>query len=85
MEVTPSGTMLLVENKDVPGVIGNVGTLLGNLNINIAAYLLNRSGENGNAFAVIRVDNPLTDQDLEQLSGIDEIQSVKQIQVDEVI
>jgi D-3-phosphoglycerate dehydrogenase len=85
MEVTPSGTMLLVENKDVPGVIGNVGTLLGNLNINIAAYLLNRSGENGNAFAVIRVDNPLTDQDLKQLSGIDEIQSVKQIQVDEVI
>jgi hypothetical protein len=58
---------------------------LGNLNINIAAYLLNRSGENGNAFAVIRVDNPLTDQDLKQLSGIDEIQSVKQIQVDEVI
>ena len=85
MEVTPIGTMLLVENKDVPGVIGNVGTLLGNLNINIAAYLLNRSGENGNAFAVIRVDNPLSDQDLQQLSGIEEIQSVKQIRVNELI
>jgi D-3-phosphoglycerate dehydrogenase len=85
MEVTPIGTMLLVENKDVPGVIGNVGTLLGNLNINIAAYLLNRSGENGNAFAVIRVDNPLSDHDLQQLSGIEEIQSVKQIRVNELI
>ena len=57
---------------------------MGNLNINIAAYLLNRSGENGNAFAVIRVDNPLSDQYLHRLSGIEEIQSVKQIRVNEL-
>ena len=30
MEITPIGTMLFVENKDVPGVIGSVGTFLGN-------------------------------------------------------
>ena len=81
MEVTPQGTMLLVENNDVPGVIGNVGTLLGNLNINIAAYLLNRNGENGKAFAVIRVDNPLTKSDLKKLSQIEDIQSVNQIHI----
>ena len=81
MEVTPQGTMLLVENNDVPGVIGNVGTLLGNLNINIAAYLLNRNGENDKAFAVIRVDNPLTKSDLKKLSQIEDIQSVNQIHI----
>ena len=70
---------LLVENNDVPGVIGNVGTLLGNLNINIAAYLLNRSGEDGKAFAVIRVDNRLSNDDLIKLSEIQDIQSVNQI------
>jgi D-3-phosphoglycerate dehydrogenase len=69
----------LVENNDVPGVIGNVGTLLGNLNINIAAYLLNRSGEEGKAFAVIRVDNRLSNDDLNKLSEIQDIQSVNQI------
>ena len=79
MEVTPRGTLLLVENNDVPGVIGNVGTLLGNLNINIAAYLLNRSGEEGKAFAVIRVDNRLSNDDLNKLSEIQDIQSVNQI------
>ena len=79
MEVTPRGNMLFVENKDIPGVIGKVGTLLGSLNVNIAAYLLSRSRENDHAFGVIRIDHPLEKKDLKRLSDIDEIQSVKQI------
>ena len=81
MEVTPKGPMLFVENNDVPGVIGKVGTLLGNLNINIAAYLLNRGGDNGKAFAVIRLDNPLDEDSLNTLAGINELESVNQIHV----
>ena len=81
MEITPEGTMLMVENKDVPGVIGNVGSLLGSLNINIAAYILDRNSEDENAFAVIRVENPLTDDALDHLRNIDDIQSVNQIHV----
>jgi len=81
MEVTPRGPMLFVENNDVPGVIGKVGTLLGDLNINIAAYLLNRSGENGKAFAVIRLDKPLDEDGLNTLAGLNELGSVKQIHV----
>jgi len=80
MEVTPKGAMLFVENQDVPGVIGHVGTLLGKLNINIAAYLLNRNGQ-GKAFAVIRVDQLLEPTQLEQLSQIEFIESVNQILV----
>ena len=81
MDVTPRGTILLVENNDVPGVIGKVGTLLGNLNINIAAYLLNRNEEKGKAFAVIRVDSRLSQSDLKILAKLKDIQSVKQIKV----
>ena len=81
MEVTPKGPMLFVENNDVPGVIGKVGTHLGNFNINIAAYLLNRGGENGKAFAVIRLDNPLDEDSLNTLAGINELESVNQIHV----
>ena len=81
MEVTPSGPMLFVENNDVPGVIGKVGTHLGNLNINIAAYLLNRGGVNGKAFAVIRLDNPLDEDSLNTLADINELESVNQIHV----
>ncbi len=81
MEVTPKGAMLFVENKDVPGVIGKVGTMLGDLEINIAAYLLNRSIKNDSAFAVIRVDNLLSESDLKLLLNIEEINSVQQITI----
>ncbi len=80
MEVTPKGAMLLVQNNDVPGVIGHVGTLLGDLNINIAAYLLNRNGQ-GKAFAVIRVDQALDESQLNKLRKIADIASVSQIVV----
>ena len=81
MEVTPKGTMLLIENDDVPGVIGQIGTLLGGLGINIAAYLLNRGHENGKAFAVIRIDNALGEDDIEILRDLSVVKWVKQIQV----
>ncbi|MBH09281.1 MAG: phosphoglycerate dehydrogenase [Candidatus Marinimicrobia bacterium] len=81
MEVKLHGTMLFIENKDMPGVIGHVGSFLGSENINIAAYLLSRSGGNGMAFAVVRVDNELSEQQLNALSRIDHIRSIKQIRV----
>ena len=81
MEVNPKGTMLLLENDDIPGVIGQIGTLLGNLGINIAAYLLNRSHKNGKAFAVIRIDNTLDNKAFNMLAALDSINWVKQIQI----
>lgn len=81
MEVTPKGTMLLLENDDVPGVIGRIGTLLGELGINIAAYLLNRGHENGKAFAVIRIDNALGQDNIDTLRKLSVVKWVKQIQV----
>ena len=81
MEVNPKGTMILLENDDIPGVIGQIGTLLGNLEINIAAYLLNRSPKNGKAFAVIRIDNTLDNKAFNMLAALDSINWVKQIQI----
>ena len=80
MEVTPKGFMLFLENNDVPGVIGKVGTLLGDMNINIAAYLLNRRDQNGKAFAVIRLDNKVGEEDMLQLRNLDEIKWVQYIE-----
>ena len=81
MEVTPKGTMLLLENDDIPGVIGQIGTLLGDLEVNIAAYLLNRSQNNGKAFAVIRIDNALDDNAFNRLTELDSINWLKQVQI----
>ncbi|MFL3009187.1 MAG: phosphoglycerate dehydrogenase [Candidatus Neomarinimicrobiota bacterium] len=79
IEILPKGVMLIIENNDVPGVIGEVGTYIGNLNINIAAYLLSRRKGNLNALAVIRLDGQLLDEQLEEIKNIKNISSVNQI------
>ncbi len=79
MEITPIGTMLFIENKDVPGVIGSVGTFLGKQNINIAAYILSRKSDSGNAFAVVRVDNQLSTDQIKILCELKFIDKCKQI------
>lgn len=55
MEVAPSGKMILFQNTDVPGVIGDVGTILAKHDINISDFRLGRDNH-GNALAVIIVD-----------------------------
>ena len=52
----PSGNMLFIKNKDVPGVVRKIGTLLGDLNINISGYLLSKNKNNDFAFAIIKLD-----------------------------
>ena len=52
------GTMLIIANDDQPGVIGEVGTILGRHNVNIASFALGR-GEKG-AIGVVNVDEDLT-------------------------
>jgi len=79
MDITPTGTMLFVRNKDVPGVIGKVGTTLGVAKINIGAYLLSRDSDDGEAFAVIRVDNVVPENILSTVAEMSEIISIQQM------
>ena len=79
MDITPRGTLLFVHNKDVPGVVGKVGTALGSSQINIGAYILSRDAVDGEAFAVIRVDNEVPEKILTELADMQEIISIQQI------
>ena len=81
MEVTPKGTMLFIENIDVPGVIGKVGKTLVDRSINIAAYLLNRSNQDGRAYAVNRVDNEVNDEDMVALEQLEEVEWIECVNV----
>jgi D-3-phosphoglycerate dehydrogenase len=82
MEVNPHGTLLFVQNDDVPGVIGKVGTLLGDNNINIAAYILSREKNKNLAFAVIRLDESIKPEIIKLLNEIKELKFVNQINVE---
>lgn len=57
VEVTPSGAVLLLENKDRPGIVGHIGTLLGQQNVNIASMSLSRDAIGGKALTLLNVDS----------------------------
>jgi D-3-phosphoglycerate dehydrogenase len=81
LEVTPSGSMLVLVNNDQPGVIGTIGTLLGDSHINIARMELGREAPNGRAISVIGIDAPVSSSLLEQLRRLPQILSAKQIRL----
>jgi D-3-phosphoglycerate dehydrogenase len=63
VEVTPSGVVLILENRDRPGIVGHIGTLLGKENINIASMSLSRTEQGGRALTLLNLDS-LPDADV---------------------
>jgi D-3-phosphoglycerate dehydrogenase len=81
IEATPRGHMLVMRNRDVPGVIGRVGTILGEHEINISRFHLGRRERGGEAIAVIEVDAAADAETLEALRSLPEILSVRVIEL----
>jgi D-3-phosphoglycerate dehydrogenase / 2-oxoglutarate reductase len=81
VEAPLEGNVIYLRNLDVPGVVGRVGTVLGQHNINIANFSLGRaeSGQEASAVAVVQVDGEITDAVLESLRGIETILKAKAI------
>jgi len=79
MEVKPEGIMLFIKSKDKPGVIGKIGTLLGNENQNIAEFNLGRSEKSGVALSLVNLDSPLREDLLKLLADQEDIIEVEQV------
>lgn len=76
IDVAPRGILLILQNRDVPGVIGRVGTLLGDAGTNIAEYHQARLGVGGEALAAVSIDTPLTGRQVTALQALPEIRKV---------
>lgn len=83
VDVVPSGCLVILRNQDVPGVVGKVGTLLGQAGVNIAEYHQARHEHGGEALAAIRVDQPLADTLIDELASAPEIVEVSQVDLRE--
>jgi D-3-phosphoglycerate dehydrogenase / 2-oxoglutarate reductase len=81
VELPLEGNLVYIRNRDVPGVVGKVGTLLGRHNVNIGNLALGRrSHEMGaEAIAVVQVDSPAPEAVLQELRQLPEIQEVRGI------
>ena len=82
VDVRPRGALLVLRNRDVPGVIGTVGTVLGRAGANIAEYHQSRLMQGGEALAAISIDGWLDGDILDELRGVPEILDVKQVNLE---
>ncbi|PWT88002.1 MAG: phosphoglycerate dehydrogenase [Blastocatellia bacterium] len=81
IDATPSGHMLVTRNRDVPGVIGRVGTILGEAGLNISRFHLGRRERGGEAMAVIEIDAPISKEPLQALRSLDQVISARSIEL----
>lgn len=79
VEIVPEGNMLFMFNNDKPGVIGNIGSLLGKHSINIARMHFGREEAGGRAISVVNIDTPLTQEQIKEIKNLPNILSVKQV------
>lgn len=81
IEAPPTGNMLVFSNIDAPGVIGKIGSILGDNNINIAGFNLSRKIIKGKAMAIVNLDSPLTDKAQGEIKKIPNIIFAKRIKL----
>jgi D-3-phosphoglycerate dehydrogenase / 2-oxoglutarate reductase len=79
LEAQLVGTILYLRNRDEPGVVGQVGSTLGNLGVNIATFALGRREEKrgSEAVSLVRLDGEVSDSILEAIRGIRAITAAK--------
>jgi D-3-phosphoglycerate dehydrogenase len=80
-EVVPDGHILMMVNRDRPGVIGRVGTILGDHGVNISEFELSRNRRGGEAMALIRVDEAVDKAVLDELRALPFIVSLRRIEI----
>ncbi|MDI6703106.1 MAG: phosphoglycerate dehydrogenase [bacterium] len=81
VDAIPSGYMLVISNIDKPGVIGKIGTILGQNNINIAGLQMGRKAIGGRQLMVLNVDHVVEQEVLKQIEGVDEVSSVRMVKL----
>ncbi|MFJ9496903.1 phosphoglycerate dehydrogenase [Brevibacillus centrosporus] len=81
IDVAPEGYLLYIHHNDRPGVIGRVGSILGENNVNIATMQVGRRDVGGDAIMMLSVDKPLTGELLDTMGELAEVKSVTQIEL----
>jgi len=79
MEAGFASNMLYVTNKDRPGFIGRLGTLLGNEKVNIANFNLGRAAVGEDAISLIEIDEPITDAVLDKVRGLEGVVQARRL------
>ena len=81
VEARPHGVVLVLENADRPGMVGRIGTLLGEHGVNIATMSLSRNQAGGTALTVLNLDTTPSEELLSEIRASEDIHSAQVIQL----
>lgn len=81
VEARPGGVVLLLENTDRPGIVGRIGTLLGDHGVNIATMSLSRKEAGGSALTVLNLDTAPDDALMSTIRASEDILSAQVVQL----
>jgi len=81
VEARPHGVVLVLENTDRPGMVGRIGTLLGNHGVNIATMSLSRNQAGGTALTVLNLDTAPDVALLQEIRASEDIHSAQVIEL----
>ncbi|HIC10862.1 MAG TPA: ACT domain-containing protein, partial [Campylobacterales bacterium] len=80
LDIRPQGNMVLFTNSDIPGVIGDVGSIFAKYGVNIADFRLGRDS-NGKALAVIHTDGEAPEEAINELSKLEACISIQTVSI----
>jgi len=81
VEAPLRGVILFIRNQDVPGVIGRVGTILGNHHINIANFALGRDPNMHEAIGLVNVDGRIPEDVLQEIRTIAAVRAARVVEL----
>ncbi|MDB6065119.1 MAG: D-3-phosphoglycerate dehydrogenase, partial [Pedosphaera sp.] len=81
VEIVPEGVLLFLRNKDRPGIVGHLGTLLAKHNVNIANMSLSRDSVGGHALTVLSLDSVPSAAVLEEVKNDPDISNVRVVKL----
>jgi D-3-phosphoglycerate dehydrogenase len=84
IEAPLAANLVFLRNRDVPGVIGEVGTIMGKHGVNIANFSLGRGEKKGDAVeavAVVHVDNEIPAAAIDELKRVKAVTEVRRVRL----
>lgn len=81
MDVKPSPYMLMVGNIDKPGIVGQIGTLLGVSKVNIAEMQLGRTSADQRALMILSVDSDVPEETIQLIGGVEGVTRVRLVKI----
>src|SRR5882762_4855887 len=81
VEIIPSGIVFLMNNKDRPGMVGHIGTLMGKHKVNIASMSLSRDQAGGQALTVLNLDSVPPPEALDEIGRDPDISNIRVVKL----